>query len=147
MIKPSIMIMSLPSSAANRRWISSANLACLFVANSAQSTGIGLGIFFARYHHACTAMKNWIPGFASLNSTPINPANWMGALGFDDRQHFPGTIVKSAGAGIGFWVTLLYSTAVVCFGIDRIRRRKTPYVKLQTISLMLIQVFPLFLNS
>ena len=47
--------------------------------------------------------------------------------------------------GFGFFITLLYSSAVVGFGIDRIRRRKTPYVKLQTFTLMSIQCLPLFI--
>lgn len=54
-----------------------------------------------------------------------------------------GTIAKSA-AGATFWYSFLYSAVVVIFGVLRIRRRKTPYVKWQTISLMLIQVVPLF---
>ena len=43
-----------------------------------------------------------------------------------------------------FYYTLLYSSLIVGFGIARIRRRKTPYVTLQTIVLMLVQVIPLF---
>ncbi len=38
-----------------------------------------------------------------------------------------------------------YSVIVVIFGVRRIRRRRTPYVKWQTITLMAIQVVPLFL--
>ena len=40
---------------------------------------------------------------------------------------------------------LLYSVIVVVFGVRRIRRRKTPYVTWQTVTLMAIQVVPLFL--
>jgi thioredoxin reductase/ferredoxin len=45
----------------------------------------------------------------------------------------------------GFYYSLAYSAAVVIFGIRRIRRRGTPYVTRQTLTLMAIQVLPLFL--
>ena len=45
----------------------------------------------------------------------------------------------------GFYYSFAYSACVVGFGIRRIRRRRTPYVKLQTSVLAAIQVIPLFL--
>ncbi|MFN8547217.1 MAG: NAD(P)-binding domain-containing protein [Candidatus Eisenbacteria bacterium] len=45
----------------------------------------------------------------------------------------------------GFWFTLAYSAAIVGFGAARIRRRKTPYVTRQTLTLMAVQLLPLFL--
>lgn len=39
----------------------------------------------------------------------------------------------------------LYSLAVTCFGIKRIQRRPTSYITLQTIVLILIQIFPLWI--
>jgi thioredoxin reductase/ferredoxin len=45
----------------------------------------------------------------------------------------------------GFYYTLAYSAIVVVFGIKRIRRRKTPYIRVQTMTLMAIQVLPLFI--
>jgi len=45
----------------------------------------------------------------------------------------------------GFWYSLAYCIIIVVFGMRRIQRRKTPYVKRQTLSLGLIQVIPLFL--
>ncbi|MBK8233453.1 MAG: NAD(P)-binding domain-containing protein [Candidatus Eisenbacteria bacterium] len=45
----------------------------------------------------------------------------------------------------GFWFTLAYSACIVGFGTARIRRRRTPYVTRQTLTLMAIQVVPLFL--
>lgn len=45
----------------------------------------------------------------------------------------------------GFYYSLAYCVAIVLFGIRRIRRRRTPYVKLQTLSLMAVQLVPLFL--
>ncbi len=45
----------------------------------------------------------------------------------------------------GFYYSLLYTSIVIIFGILRIRRRKTPYITLQTISLTLVQLIPLFI--
>jgi len=44
-----------------------------------------------------------------------------------------------------FYYTLAYSAIVVYFGFKRIHRRKTPYVRVQTYTLMAVQVLPLFL--
>lgn len=55
-----------------------------------------------------------------------------------------GTIANSSKSP-GFWYTAAYSACIVAFGIARIRRRKTPYVKWQTLSLMAIQLVPLFI--
>jgi len=45
----------------------------------------------------------------------------------------------------GFYYSLLYTSLVIIFGILRIRRRKTSYITLQTISLTLVQLIPLFI--
>jgi len=45
----------------------------------------------------------------------------------------------------GFYYSLAYCVCVAIFGLRRIRRRKTPYVKLQTWSLAIVQIGPLFL--
>jgi len=44
-----------------------------------------------------------------------------------------------------FYYTLAYCTCVFVFGIRRIRRRRTPYVKWQTIALICSQCIPLFI--
>ena len=48
-------------------------------------------------------------------------------------------------ANPSFYYTLAYCTCVVVFGIRRIRRRRTPYVKWQTLTLMFMQCVPLFI--
>jgi NosR/NirI family nitrous oxide reductase transcriptional regulator len=58
--------------------------------------------------------------------------------------NFLGTI-SLATADPGFWFTVAYTAAVVGFGIARIRRRRTPYVTAQTLTLMAIQIVPLFI--
>src|SRR5439155_6669762 len=55
------------------------------------------------------------------------------------------SILKVSASSPSFWYTVAYSIIVVIFGIRRIRRRKTAYVRLQTLTLMSIQIFPLFL--
>ena len=55
------------------------------------------------------------------------------------------TLAASASNGIGFFISLLYCAAVVVFGLDRIRRRKTPYVRRQTYTLIAFQLLPLFI--
>src|SRR4030095_16914325 len=44
-----------------------------------------------------------------------------------------------------FYYSLAYSTAILAFGIKRIRRRRTPYVTRQTVVLTLVQWIPLSL--
>ena len=56
-----------------------------------------------------------------------------------------GKALSDAIASPGFYYSLAYCTAIVLFGIRRIQRRKTPYVTLQTWSLMAFQVIPLFI--
>jgi NosR/NirI family transcriptional regulator, nitrous oxide reductase regulator len=83
----------------------------------------------------------WGGGVAALQ-----PATWLRPLGtwVSDPSSLAGILLHSA-SGPSFWVTLAYSAAVVGFGIDRMRRRRTPYVRMQTLTLMCIQVLPLFL--
>ncbi len=59
-----------------------------------------------------------------------------------------GNLLYTVRDGLGkpsFYYTLAYCTCVVVFGIRRIRRRKTPYVKWQTLTLMFMQCVPLFI--
>jgi ferredoxin len=61
-----------------------------------------------------------------------------------DRSTLLGTLAVSLKSR-SFYYTLAYSLAIVGFGIARIRRRRMPYVTLQTSVLILVQVIPLFL--
>jgi len=88
--------------------------------------------------------------FADRHWFPFNLPDLLsragGAIAADARtpSTLLGTIAISA-SGPSFWYTLAYSSVVVIFGLKRIRRRKTPYVTAQTLTLMLVQVLPLFL--
>lgn len=63
---------------------------------------------------------------------------------FNSSATIGGTVLDAMGSK-SFYYTLAYASCVVIFGIRRIRRRKTPYIKVQTITLSVIQVVPLFL--
>ena len=87
------------------------------------------------------AMPGW------LNVDPllwIEPIRSLAAGYFDDLTTLGGTIAKSM-EGRSFYYTLAYCLCVIGFGIDRVRRRRTPYVYAQTATLTAIQVVPLFL--
>jgi hypothetical protein len=82
-----------------------------------------------------------------------NPAAWWDALAsgggwlsqnLNDPASLLG-ILKVSASGPSFYYTLAYSAVVLVFGLRRIRRRRTPYVTLQTVTLMSIQWIPLFL--
>ena len=77
---------------------------------------------------------------------PYNVPAWWAGLGaaFDRASNLLGTLKISLGEP-GFWYSLAYCTAIVWFGVRRVKRRKTPYVKLQTFSLAAFQIVPLFL--
>ena len=113
---------------------------------------IGLSLFVL----FCVWLYNWKSGgsmsqlFADRHWFPFNLPDLLsrigGSVAADARrpQSLIGTIAISA-SGPAFWYTLAYSTVVVVFGFRRILRRKTPYVTLQTATLMAVQVLPLFL--
>src|SRR5947209_375184 len=110
---------------------------------------IALGVFLA----FCVFVYAWKSGgFAEnwLNPWPENMPSLLGSLGgwfhsqIADRSTLLGTIAVSLKSR-SFYYTFLYSSLIIGFGVARIRRRKTPYVTLQTVVLMLVQVVPLFL--
>ena len=75
---------------------------------------------------------------------------------FEARRWFPfnlpsgdpstllGTVAISFRAP-GAWYSLAYTAVISIFGVRRIRRRRTAYVTAQTITLMAVQILPLFL--
>jgi thioredoxin reductase/ferredoxin len=78
------------------------------------------------------------PHWLQLDVSWLSPKNPL------DRTTLLGTILHAASSR-PFYYSLAYSVCVVAFGIDRIRRKPTPYIKLQTMTLMAVQVVPLFL--
>ena len=113
---------------------------------------LGLGLFLL----FCSWLYNWKSGgsmsdlFAAHHWFPFNLPDLLRAAGgslaaaAENPKTLLGTLAISA-AGPSFWYTVAYSLVIVIFGIRRIRRRATPYITLQTATLMAIQVIPLFL--
>ncbi|MBN1476551.1 NAD(P)-binding domain-containing protein [Candidatus Sumerlaeota bacterium] len=84
--------------------------------------------------------------FARNSWFPFAVPTWWQGLGkdFANPAHLLGTLRVSLGEP-GFYYSLAYCLCVILFGIRRIRRRRTPYVTVQTLTLTTIQVIPLFL--
>src|SRR6266849_1850662 len=61
-----------------------------------------------------------------------------------DPRTFLGTLTIDL-AQPGFYYSIAYTLLIIGFGFRRIKRRNTPYVRLQTYSLMAFQLIPLFL--
>ena len=61
-----------------------------------------------------------------------------------DPKTVLGTLTHAAKQS-SFYYSLAYCALIVVFGVRRILRRRTPYVKWQTVSLMAFQCLPLFL--
>ncbi len=110
---------------------------------------LALALFLA----VCVFVYLWKSGGATetwLEPWPGNMQALLGSLGarwqaqIADRASSLGTLAVSLKSR-SFYYTLAYSSAIVAFGIARIRRRKTPYVTLQTTVLICTQVIPLFL--
>ncbi len=78
--------------------------------------------------------RHWFP-----YNLAVDESKWAGRHG-----NLLYTVLKGLN-NPAFYYTLAYCTAVTWFGIRRIRRRKTPYVTLQTIVLILFQCIPLFI--
>jgi len=77
---------------------------------------------------------------------PHKVPEWLSGIGesFNNPANFLG-MLKLTSNSPGFYYSVLYCCAIVIFGIRRINRRKTPYVKVQTLSLIGFQLIPLFL--
>ena len=85
--------------------------------------------------------KGHVPGWLNLQ-----PGGLVAGLhGCWDTPGTLGNIAKGAVSEPSFYYSLAYCLCVLIFGIRRIRRRKTPYVSLQTTVLTLIQWIPLFI--
>jgi len=113
---------------------------------------IALGLFML----FCAWLYNWKAGgeltkwFKELNWFPYNiPGLFDGWSQFisnsiSDPSSFLWLLAKNIGDP-GFYYSVVYCLLILIFGIRRIKRRKTPYVKIQTWTLTAIQVIPLFL--
>jgi polyferredoxin len=115
-----------------RNWIAFALILCaaVFVYHW-KKTGVyfGIGELFQRH--------GWFP---------YGVPAWWASLGgaFADKRTLLGTLKITLGEP-GFYYSLAYCVVVALFGWQRVRRRRTPYVRLQTLTLAAVQIVPLFL--
>jgi len=89
-------------------------------------------------------LYHWKKGFVSGTLIDIDP-KWFTSLLPDLGPKNIISTIKAQASDRGFYYSLAYCLLVLIFGIRRIKRRKTPYVKRQTISLNIIQWIPLFI--
>ncbi len=77
--------------------------------------------------------------------TPIDfaPTTLLPAASADPTTFL--STLREAATYRSFWYSFTYAAVVVVFGIRRVQRRRTPYVKWQTLTLVLIATIPLFL--
>ena len=121
------------------------------VAIRGEWTAATWGTFLA-FFAACIFLFNWKAGGVVYNAFkehhwfPFGVPAALGSLAsaFARPANLLGTLSLSLGSP-GFYYSLAYCLCVVIFGIKRIGKRKTPYVKVQTLSLMAVQTVPLFL--
>jgi NosR/NirI family transcriptional regulator, nitrous oxide reductase regulator len=85
------------------------------------------------FPHALLDPSRWVQIFGA----------WIGAPA-QEKSTLLYTLLQSA-QGPSFYYTLIYSSAIAIFGWRRIQRRKTPYVTVQTASLVFFQWLPLFI--
>jgi len=114
------------------------------------------GAAFAAFLLLCVFLYNWKASgavnqfFQERALFPYNVPAWLaarsGSIAAAARN--PRTLLGTLAITLtepGFYYSLAYCAAVLVFGIRRMKRRPTPYVRLQTIALTLIQLIPLFL--
>jgi NosR/NirI family transcriptional regulator, nitrous oxide reductase regulator len=94
-------------------------------------------------------LYNWKAGadvttwFRERGSFPFNLESRYAEANRESPAAFA-TILLRAAREPGFWYSLAYCVVMIVFGARRIRRRRTPYVRAQTLALIAIQVIPLF---
>lgn len=112
-------------------------------------------VFLTFFLLLCIAVYDW-KGFGffqpiwNLISFPNNMPGVLSGLSdwwsqqVNDRSTLLGTVATSM-LSRSFYYTVIYTSCIAIFGWLRIKRRNTPYVTLQTWTLFLVQLIPLFL--
>ncbi len=111
---------------------------------------------FLAFFLFCVFLYHWKGGtalndlFKSREWFPFNVPAWFASLGGSiaaqaaDATTVLGTLAAALQSP-GFYYSVAYCACIVIFGIRRIRRRRTPYITAQTLTLMAVQCIPLFL--
>ncbi|MCZ6671843.1 MAG: NAD(P)-binding domain-containing protein [Verrucomicrobia bacterium] len=100
-------------------------------------------VAFLSFFAFCLFLFHWKSG-GWLNSVFQGNGWFPFNLAGGDTRTLLGSLLNAT-KDPGFYYSLAYCLSVVIFGIRRIRRRKTPYIKRQTLTLMAFQVIPLFI--
>jgi len=114
---------------------------------------------FAAFLFFCTLLYHWksphqefpLQQFVSAHHAfPYNVPEEINALGgkLAEWSNRESNLLYTLKRGLGnpsFYYSIAYCTLVVAFGTRRIKRRRTPYVKWQTLCLMFVQCVPLFI--
>lgn len=93
-----------------------------------------------------TWLYHWKKGLMG-GFEPAPMVDWL-MSGLREQTNDPSSFLhtfKESASKRGFYYTLAYCLMVTIFGARRIKRRNTPYVTKQTITLVLIQWIPLFI--
>jgi thioredoxin reductase/ferredoxin len=93
---------------------------------------------------ACVFIYSWKSGGPTERYLDPGALAARLAAHASDRSTLLGTLAVSLKSR-SFYYTLLYTGLIVVFGLQRIARRKTPYVRWQTLTLIAVQALPLFL--
>jgi thioredoxin reductase/ferredoxin len=102
---------------------------------------------FAAFLAFCVALYLWkADKFKSFVGFPYNVGAALGRTfaSANDPSSLLGTLAITLNEP-GFYYSFAYCVCVTLFGFERMRKRPTPYVRLQTLTLMAVQVVPLFL--
>ena len=102
----------------------------------------------------CIGVYHWKKGGVYLGVSelfeqhrwfPFGIPDWWASLGpaFANKANLLGTLRVTLGEP-GFYYSLAYTLCVILFGARRMKRRPTPYVRKQTLTLMAFQTIPLF---
>jgi len=102
---------------------------------------------FAAFLAFCVALYLWkADKFKSFVGFPYNVGAALGRT-FESAND-PSTLLGTLAVTLnepGFYYSFAYCVCVTLFGFERIAKRPTPYVRLQTLTLMAVQLVPLFL--
>jgi thioredoxin reductase/ferredoxin len=112
------------------------------------ASAVGFAVFLA----LCVFVYNWKANgsvaawFREHGWFPFGVTAALASSGgaWSRPSHVLGTAALSLGSA-GFYYSLAYCACVVIFGLKRMRRQPSPYVRRQTWTLIAVQVVPLFL--
>jgi len=113
-------------------------------------TGLSMFVAFCAFVYVWKAGGSLTKLFRDNLWFPFNVQGLLESVGgsFSSMVHDPSTLLGTIAVDLGepgFYYSLVYSLLILVFGVKRIRRRRTPYVTAQTLTLSAIQVLPLFL--